>query len=475
MKELTITVDILTLYLHSTCASQNQNARMNLTVSVPEGSSNHGDPNLICTPPKWYDYILFFFTNYLAHAATIVSVPGQSVTETICVGVAALLAPSSGIMRAMEVFIRRPVFRSRNPMEQAAAAMALCMVVKTNWVADEYGGAIEINTTEHPWMINRVTLVRHLANIHGHFHLPEGYWFGYVPASLRLVPREKERKHPWAKRPRSEWGSTGEPQAQIRHKLLLGDAAVHTLEGVGERRPTRPPQKQPQRLHRALAASYNIPKAFVSLAQAIWAIITLYRSRGNQIDEYGYAAFGLTVASYAYMSIINLIATCLTPEYPAIYMVRTSIMDEAEENGAVIVGEVADIHLDPNQEVKYDADHTTDFAWICGFLFSLPPLAIVGGLSRFATGNSSLLERGFTMAWLATGLFAGLWVYLILGYIYVLHPSLTRLGMEARAHSIASLLFFTLTVVVPLAAPAVGGFVVVAKMLSEYGMCVDLS
>jgi len=49
----------------------------------------------------------------------------------------------------------------------------------------------------------------------------------------------------------------------------------------------------------ALASMYSFLKLLISLIQATWAIITLYRARGNQIDEYRYAAFGLTVAPYA--------------------------------------------------------------------------------------------------------------------------------------------------------------------------------
>jgi hypothetical protein len=36
-----------------------------------------------------------------------------------------------------------------------------------------------------------------------------------------------------------------------------------------------------------LASSHNRLKLFISLIQAIWAIITLYRARGDQIHEYG--------------------------------------------------------------------------------------------------------------------------------------------------------------------------------------------
>lgn len=103
---------------------------MNLTISVLPVSNNYGNPHLLCTPPSWYDYVLFFLTNYLAHVATIIALPGQSISETICVAMGALISPSSRIMRALEIFIRHPALRKGNQLNKAAYAKALCMVVR---------------------------------------------------------------------------------------------------------------------------------------------------------------------------------------------------------------------------------------------------------------------------------------------------------------------------------------------------------
>jgi hypothetical protein len=66
-----------------------------------------------------------------------------------------------------------------------------------------------------------------------------------------------------------------------------------------------------------ISNNYNLIKILVSGVQALFTSITLYRSRGDQIDRYGFAAFGLTVAPYAVMSIINLIGSAIVPSYPA--------------------------------------------------------------------------------------------------------------------------------------------------------------
>jgi hypothetical protein len=66
-----------------------------------------------------------------------------------------------------------------------------------------------------------------------------------------------------------------------------------------------------------IASNYNLIKILVSGGQSLFTSITLYRSRGDQIDRYGFAAFGLTVALYAVMSVVNLLGSIMVPSYPA--------------------------------------------------------------------------------------------------------------------------------------------------------------
>jgi hypothetical protein len=78
----------------------------------------------------------------------------------------------------------------------------------------------------------------------------------------------------------------------------------------------------------------------IALAQAIYTSVTLYQTRGDQINQYGYAAFGLTVAPFVLMSIINLIRNIFSPTYNAIYMIETSVMTEARRHGCRFDGVV---------------------------------------------------------------------------------------------------------------------------------------
>jgi hypothetical protein len=102
---------------------------MNITLTVPDGTTNHGNPNLLCTPPYWYDFVLFYFANYIAHAATVISSPGPGSWSTVYVVIIALLIPVSGVIRAVSN-IRRHACTEAHPLRRAARARALCMVVR---------------------------------------------------------------------------------------------------------------------------------------------------------------------------------------------------------------------------------------------------------------------------------------------------------------------------------------------------------
>jgi hypothetical protein len=127
-----------------------------LNITVPEGSSDHGDPHLLCTPATALNIIVFFLGNYFTHAGTVLARPGASAMEQFIVVVMALAFPGSGLIRACTVLYRflfmkplhkrlRQLFnrsrrgqtQMRDPQEElrtAALAGALCTLVRTkNW------------------------------------------------------------------------------------------------------------------------------------------------------------------------------------------------------------------------------------------------------------------------------------------------------------------------------------------------------
>ncbi|KAF7890479.1 hypothetical protein EAF00_008794 [Botryotinia globosa] len=103
----------------------------NITIN---STTQHGNGHILCLPitrDYWSSVaavIIFFATNYLAHAATVKSRPGD---DSLLQGRNALLAlffPMSGPRRALNAIFRLPIL-ARNELEKACRAGALCMVV----------------------------------------------------------------------------------------------------------------------------------------------------------------------------------------------------------------------------------------------------------------------------------------------------------------------------------------------------------
>jgi hypothetical protein len=81
-------------------------------------------------------------------------------------------------------------------------------------------------------------------------------------------------------------------------------------------------------------------KIAVSFFQLIVSLATLYRTRGTQIDQYGYAAFGLSVIPYSIMTFVNLVRTGVVGEYLWVFILRTAVLEEAEKRGGSFHGVV---------------------------------------------------------------------------------------------------------------------------------------
>lgn len=89
-----------------------------------------------------------------------------------------------------------------------------------------------------------------------------------------------------------------------------------------------------------IASTYSILHSIAGVAQILSAVATIYKAHFSQISKYGYAAYSLTVIPYALMTAVNLLALLVTPNYPAIYMLESSIMDEARKRGGLFGGTV---------------------------------------------------------------------------------------------------------------------------------------
>jgi len=90
-----------------------------------------------------------------------------------------------------------------------------------------------------------------------------------------------------------------------------------------------------------ISRSRSFLKMAASIVQLVLSSVTIYRSRGSQLDRYGYAAFGLTVIPYTFMSLVNFIYIGAVGEYAALTILQTPTMQEANDRlGGQICGEV---------------------------------------------------------------------------------------------------------------------------------------
>lgn len=285
-----------------------------------------------------------------------------------------------------------------------------------------------------------------------------------------------------------------------------------------------------------VSRSQSWAKMIASVAQLVFSSITIYRTRGNQIDRYGYAAFGLSVFPYTIMSLINSVCIGLVGDYSCKYILRTSILDEAERCGGEFDGTIgvalrdmghAEAHMEKREghytpawlstetQASEESNSTTEkilvvrvgqstrrFKLLKGnkipaaFIFGVSsltsqatrleltksdnaspgyllligslsvlilPFAFIYGLTKFRKEESSSAQRVWMMAWLCFNQAS----FLLFAPLSFSQPSFHILAGNGLG---LGMLVFTL----PLIIPAIGGFVVVGKMLAEFGTCVLL-
>ncbi|OCL05090.1 hypothetical protein AOQ84DRAFT_299587 [Glonium stellatum] len=224
-----------------------------------------------------------------------------------------------------------------------------------------------------------------------------------------------------------------------------------------------------------ISCNYSIIKILVALGQMILATATLYRTRGSQIDRFGYAAFGLTVTPYAFMSFINSIAHLVCPEYPAIFLVgsealrdlrgRAKYSSENAMKDATILETAAGTY--PLGNLKMGIIY-----WGILPVASLIPLTIIGCLSGFHSGSSTLSQGVWTMAWHAQGIF---WSLFSLAVTRAGPAIITSIrgkvwtGIKGIGKILLMLILLTI-----LGVSAIGGCITVGQMIKEYGVCIQI-
>lgn len=426
-----------------------------------------------CIPATWQDVLIFVLVNYITHAMTVNSLPGESVAASVIYNLVALVFPFTGAWRGIRAVKSAAIF-GEDRLQQAARAGALCIVARSmHWqpIGEEkiHGctlqGPVGMEFSEPAVLVVReyqgstVDLIRPRdVRIHGQCSLPQGYYLIRLPENVMV-------------------STDGHDPLDI-------------------------------------ACFHPTTKVILSLMQLGFACVTLYRARGSQLQQYGYAAFSLTVMPYAIMSFINLIGNLITPTYSTVFMVRSEVMDEAEARGGIFHGTIGSVptHSDNDNGEESGGIHTVSFgrsgqcssdivcckglesrnsgfddrcptvqivvasvgryvtrlrsssekrmtalAYVLGVLGLLLPYVMISVLTGFDPRNSTHYQRLWTMSWLVVGQVVGIVVAFAMKGIH-----------DCGGRVI--LLFPSAILVIP----AIGGLVTVAKMIKEFGQCLQL-
>jgi hypothetical protein len=364
----------LALLIFSVSAAPTPDSQLqNITIAVPEGSTNHGNKEILCTPAQWEDILVFFITNYVAHALTVVVLPGEGPVSHLTNALTSLLFPAFGAYRGLRaIFVGYETIKKKfgdqsseeeQDLRKARRAGALCMIVRSSdWVprdGDEiHENVLRVQPHEPSASASSAASGKHEKDgVHVTEHEvgsstmddDQGLLAGasHIEISSTAVSDSTLEINlhtypvPWTYSRQECPDTVGSRTVRCAPSDLEPGYSIIMLP------PCTPVRELPQDdATDRIASAYDSIKVLVALGQAILAIRTLYQTRGDQIDRYGYASFGLTVAPYAIMSIINLLGALSRPDYDAVYLVGSPTMIEERRRKGLdgyydgIVGEV---------------------------------------------------------------------------------------------------------------------------------------
>lgn len=338
--------------------------------------------------------LTFLATNYVAHAATVKSSPGEGAIAVAMNTVLALCFPMFGLLRAINAIARRSRFGG-SELKNACRAGALCMVVRSPEWRPEVGEEVEAIVVEEikpeeenmHELEDRTTgtseaeIINYLPSyaregssawayfdsigarahvdldntrIHGSYKLSPGYTFAIVPrhASLlefkdtdAMVPDEASNEATFTTQ-FSAGGIVEDHESNSENTSNTSTAFRQCISRIAGRAAAAMRKE-----HTATTASrgtvsdissnYSLVKPVASMVQILSAFNTLFLHRSDVVERWGYASFHLTVIPYLVMSMVNLVSNLLSADYSCIYMVESETMREAKKRGSVFAGAVA--------------------------------------------------------------------------------------------------------------------------------------
>ncbi|EJT74092.1 hypothetical protein GGTG_07940 [Gaeumannomyces tritici R3-111a-1] len=303
---------------------------------LPGFTLNGNDCKVLCRSARWLDVFLFFVGNYVAHAATVPSRPGQSTFSTGVAILTALLLPGGGISHAISTIATFAVLKP-TPLRAAASAGAICAVIKAP-----------------------IIHAREAINLLGNLACPQ-YDCMYIVDSAAL-------------REINDWRERGSTSDEDREKYKV-EGVVGTLDETADH--DLQPEYQPRDLS------------------------------GNAYEEYK----------------------------------LRYLRHRRRKNRKRLIWE-----------------------YVLTFMVAAVPLVIVGAISSFRSGQSTVEERAWTMAWLACGLVGQ-------ALVAPAQPLEGRPFINTGAPNRHLYTFIYLWLILTFGVPSIGGMVIVGRMIRDFGVC----
>ncbi|KAI5849691.1 hypothetical protein BZA05DRAFT_401141 [Tricharina praecox] len=241
----------------------------------------------ICTRTTWISVAKFILLNYVTHVFTVVSAPGATNLQIFTGMIAALFMPFLGTWSAIVIIMRRPAVLLSS-FRAASESGAMCMVVGC-----DKNGAVMVPTA----FADEGLCLEDLEWSQNDFRYVHG-------------------NHPVAS------GVCRPGYGIQRLESVIGKDITYHLIHIPPKYRIEPLQEGCELEDIEIPNSYNFVQAIAAIAQILFASKELYDSRGAQINQYGYAAFGLTVIPYLWMSFLNLFAAVLHSHYSHMYLVH---------------------------------------------------------------------------------------------------------------------------------------------------------
>lgn len=336
---------------------------------APENS----DPTVHCTRTNWFDVFWFIFANYVLHALSVRSLPGENAYASTLFKFCCLLIPYTGLRRGLGL-ISRASNLTGDDLQAAARANALCMVIRNHdWIphaGDQIDGCqldIKSSSTIPEEESGEIASLKKIEPVESADSGDRGNDTDelglaiqikdiYSPPSCfglvdRVIKNLIETHRFEDKIPSNSVVDHINVKIQGRCELPPGYALSYIPKDlkVYPRTPYSDnaiPRLFSKKTHSGthLASAHDFPRILFSIVQTVSGATALYKARGSQIERYGFAAFGLTVLPYIVISIINFLGALVTSEYETMFLVYSSLVDEMVSRGGIVDGAVGTIH-----------------------------------------------------------------------------------------------------------------------------------